>query len=172
MTNRDFLRIFSRPAAAAAALLLMSGCSGSGSGSDAGNESRAPNAAAAVTTADPAAQGPVAAEEAATEAPALATAAREEDREQRGPSRQARCRVNDEPERSCTFTPVWGDGSFDIEMPDRKLRLIVDGEEAAPFELIGARRVPLVGLLKRDAKDRACWVSDDPDAVLRRVCAR
>jgi len=100
----------------------------------------------------------------------LSLAAREE--EKKGPTRQARCRINDEPEQPCAFTPVLGDGSFDIEMPDRQLRLIVSGSEAAPFERVGERRIPIVGLLQRDAQDAACWVSDDPDAVLKRVCAR
>jgi hypothetical protein len=67
---------------------------------------------------------------------------------------------------------VFGDGSFEIVMPDRQLRLIVSGDEAAPFELIGTRPIPIVGLLQRDAEDPACWVSDDPDAMLKRVCAR
>lgn len=96
----------------------------------------------------------------------------EEEQERRGPTRQARCRIDEEPERPCSFTPVFGDGSFDIEMPDRQLRLIVSDGEAAPFELIGQRRIPVVGLLQRDPKDPACWVSDDPDASLKRVCAR
>ena len=96
----------------------------------------------------------------------------EEEQEKRGPTRQARCRIDDEPERACAFTPVLGDGSFDIEMLDRQLRLIIDGDEAAPFELIGARRIPIPGLLDRDPEDPACWVSGDPDASLKRVCAR
>lgn len=104
--------------------------------------------------------------------PPIEDAAEEEEGEKRGPTRTARCRINDEPERACDFTPVFGDGSFDIEMPDRQLRLIIEGNEAAPFELIGARRIPIVGLLQRDPGDPACWVSDDPDASLKRVCAR
>ncbi len=101
----------------------------------------------------------------------LAGAEQEEDVE-RGPTRQARCRIDDQPERACAFTPVFGDGSFDIELPDRQLRLIVSGEEAAPFELIGRRRIPLAGLLRRDPQDRACWVAEDPELGLERVCAR
>ena len=96
----------------------------------------------------------------------------EEEEERKGPTRRARCQIDDEPERPCDFTPVFGDGSFDIEMPDRQLRLIVSGSEAAPFELIGTRRIPIVGLLQRDPNDPACWVSDDSDAILKRVCAR
>jgi hypothetical protein len=92
--------------------------------------------------------------------------------EKKGPTRRASCQIDDEPERACDFTPVFGDGSFDIAMPDRQLRLIVSGSEAAPFELIGTRRIPIVGLLQRDPRDPACWVSDDPDAILKRVCAR
>lgn len=92
--------------------------------------------------------------------------------ERRGPTRQARCRIDGEAERPCAFTPVFGDGSFDIEMPDRQLRLIVDGDEAAPFELIGERRIPIVGLLRRDPQDGACWVAEEPGLGLERVCAR
>lgn len=101
-----------------------------------------------------------------------ALAAAEEEEVERGPTRQARCQIDDEPERPCALTPVFGDGSFDIEMPDRQLRLIVSGEEAAPFELIGTRRIPLAGLLRRDPQDRACWVAEEPDLGLDRVCAR
>jgi hypothetical protein len=99
-------------------------------------------------------------------------AAAGEEAEKKGLTRQARCRIDDEPERACDFTPVLGDGSFDIVMPDRQLRLVIEGNEAAPFELIGQRRIPIVGLLQRDPGDPACWVSDDPDAILKRVCAR
>lgn len=112
-------------------------------------------------------QAPAGAEPASAEA-----AQAKEEEERRGRSRQARCRIGDEPEQPCTFTPVFGDGSFDIEMPDRQLRLIVDGEEAAPFEVIGQRRIPIPGLLRRDPADRACWVAQDADAGLSRVCAR
>lgn len=96
----------------------------------------------------------------------------EREQEKRGPTRQARCRIDDEPERACAFTPVFGDGSFDIEIADRQLRLIISDGEAAPFELIGQRRIPMVGLLQRDPRNPVCWVSDDPDASLKRVCAR
>lgn len=101
-----------------------------------------------------------------------ADGAQEEHEDRSGPTRQARCEINDEAPVRCSFTPVLGDGSFDIDTPDRQLRLVIDGNEAAPFERIGARRIPLPGLLRRDPDDRACWITDDPDATLTRVCAR
>lgn len=158
-------------AAVAAILLalLSTGCNRSDRDDRTGGRTIA-NATARTAPAEPSeeANGGSAKEESASadEAPA------EQDEERRGPSRQARCRIDDEPEQACTFTQVLGDGSFDIETPDRQLRLVVDGDEAAPFELIGERRIPIVGLLRRDPNDRACWVADGEDAVLQRVCAR
>jgi hypothetical protein len=45
-------------------------------------------------------------------------------------------------------------------------------DQAAPFELIGERRIPIVGLLRRDPQDGACWVAEEPGLGLERVCAR
>ncbi len=173
-------RIFPRAgcgAAAVAALCLMtSGCGRSEPTSAAGNNVQAavvaPGNSAAAQPQQEASMPTAKVDQGGSETSAEPVMRGEEDEERRGPSRQARCRVDDEPERACTFTPVFGDGSFDIEMPDRQLRLIVSGDEAAPFELIGSRRIPIVGLLRRDPQDRACWISGDADAVLKRVCAR
>lgn len=161
-------------AAALSAGLLVAGCSrtepaAEPSGSLAANSSAAANPTSEGAPAAAAGPGmnlpaPVAKVETKTAAG--------QEAERRGPARQARCQIDREAERPCTFTPVFGDGSFDIEMPDRQLRLIVDGDEAAPFELIGERRIPIVGLLRRDPQDRACWVADEPGLGLERVCAR
>jgi hypothetical protein len=37
-----------------------------------------------------------------------------------GPSRQAKCQVDSEPVQSCRFTPLFGDGSFNIELGPRR----------------------------------------------------
>jgi len=164
-------------------LLLAAALGGCGGPAPAGNDA-APAAAANSVAAAPAQGTPAAAASAAAPSSGRMMpfgeggAARDKQPaaagspDRSGPTRRARCQINDEPEQPCAFTPVFGDGSFDIEMPDRQLRLIVEGEEAAPFELIGERRIPIPGILDRDPADRACWVSGDPDATLARVCAR
>lgn len=167
---------FGAAAAAAILLTLLAACDRS----DGGAERAAPPAANVVAPAEAAAVPPpadpalnqVAGEGEAGTGGEDAAAPDRGDGERRGPSRQARCQIDDEPERSCTFTPVLGDGSFDIEMPERQLRLVVDGDQAVPFELIGARRIPILGLLRRDRDDRACWLGTEEDSQLRRVCAR
>lgn len=87
------------------------------------------------------------------------------------PTRRARCKINDEGLESCAFTPVMGDGSFDIETEDRMLRLLVSDGEGALFERIGPRNIPLPGTFERDQEDRACWFSNDEFATVRRLCA-
>jgi hypothetical protein len=79
-----------------------------------------------------------------------------------GPSWQARCRIDDEPLQSCRFTPLFGDGSFNIELEaQRQLRLIVDGEHALLFVGIAPdKQIRTDVALHRDQKDRACWVAD------------
>lgn len=91
-----------------------------------------------------------------------------------GPTRNAACEINDERAVACSFTPVLNDGSFDIDTPDRQLRVLVSGREAAVYERIGNRRIPLPGTLFRDPGDEACWVVEegDADAPVTRVCAR
>jgi hypothetical protein len=99
----------------------------------------------------------------------------QDDHEDRsGPTRNAACEINDERAVACSFTPVLNDGSFDIDTPDRQLRVLVSGREAAVYERIGNRRIPLPGTLFRDPGDEACWVVEegDADAPVTRVCAR
>lgn len=160
-------------AAMAALLLLLSSCGRSEKAEGPAN-SAAANAAAAAPRAERAAvkSGGVLNAQAADADETDSPASAEEPAEKRGSTRQAACRIDDEPEQECAFTPLFGDGSFDIDMPDRQLRLIVDGDEAAAFEVIGARRIPLPGLMRRDSKDRACWVAQDQELGLQRVCAR
>jgi hypothetical protein len=83
-----------------------------------------------------------------------------------GPSRRARCRLDGEPERSCRFTPLFGDGSFNIELgPQRQLRLVLDGERAHLFVPITPdQRVRMSGTYRRNERDRACWVSEGEPA--------
>ena len=88
-----------------------------------------------------------------------------------GPTRRARCNINEEGMEPCMFTPVMGDGSFDIETADRDIRIVISDGEGAVFERIGARNIPLPGGFQRDGDDPACWATDDPDATVRRVCA-
>lgn len=171
-----------RLAAGMALLSLLSACGGSDERERRGERDtfrseRSENASAARDNA-PQAPDPAPQDEAAAAAPPVngmsafrtrAAAASEE----RGPTRSARCEFNEEPQEACSFTAVFGDGSFDVKTPDRNVRLVVEGEEAAAFEVFGAdRRVPLPGNFRRDAKDRACWVADDRELPLFRVCAR
>ena len=88
-----------------------------------------------------------------------------------GGGRPARCQVDDGPVGSCTFTPVMGDGSFEIETASEHLRVVVDGEEAVAFAVVGDRRVPLAGTLVRDSDDRACWVAAEEGVGPSRICA-
>ena len=79
-----------------------------------------------------------------------------------GPSRQARCKIDNEPVRSCRFTPLFGDGSFNIELgPRRQLRLVISEERALLFVGIAPdKQIRTDVVLHRDRRDRACWVAD------------
>ena len=86
-----------------------------------------------------------------------------------GPSREARCKIDQNPVVQCRFTPLFGDGSFNIELPEgRELRIVVDGERGWLFIPVSAeQRVRILTGYHRDKGDRACWVTDDPrDAFL------
>ena len=92
-----------------------------------------------------------------------------------GPSRQVKCRLDNGIVEPCRFTPLFGDGSFNIELNEgRELRIVVDGERGWLFvALTPDRRVPM-GSFHRDEKDRACWVADEPLSLTRppdRICA-
>lgn len=90
-----------------------------------------------------------------------------------GATRDARCRIDDEPVETCRFTPLFGDGSFNIALArDREYRLIVDGERGHLFVVFGPEhRVPLMWGYHRDRADRACWVADEPGHEPERICA-
>src|SRR4030095_4870087 len=86
-----------------------------------------------------------------------------------GPSRQAKCKIDHDPLVRCRFTPLFGDGSFNIELPEgRELRIVVEGERGWLFIPMGPeQRVRILTGYHRDKADRACWVTDDPrDASL------
>lgn len=89
-----------------------------------------------------------------------------------GPSRRATCRIDDGPARRCIFTPLFGDGGFQIDLPDRALRVVVAGERARVFEVFGPeKRVQVAATFRRDAVRRACWVSGRGDSDPRSICA-
>lgn len=89
-----------------------------------------------------------------------------------GPSRPARCRIGDGAVQPCTFTPLFGDGSFDIELADRELRVVVRGQQGTAFEVFGPeRRVRMEWHYRRDPSDPACWVADLPNSEPSRICA-
>ena len=81
-----------------------------------------------------------------------------------GPSRQAKCQIDNEPAQSCRFTPLFRDGSFNIELgPRRQLRVVVSEERALLFVGIDPdKQVRTDVVLHRDQRDRACWVADFP----------
>lgn len=89
-----------------------------------------------------------------------------------GPPRQAHCRIDGEPVQRCVFTPVFGDGSFDIKLNgDRELRVMIDGTNASVFEVLGPqKRVPLMWRYRRDPADQACWVSDRQSVSPKTIC--
>jgi hypothetical protein len=98
--------------------------------------------------------------------------------ERSGPSRVARCRIDNEPVQRCRFTPLFGDGSFDIELSERRqLRLVISGRGALLFVGISPdRQIRTEVVLHRDDHDRACWVAAHPlnsrlPGPPRRICA-
>lgn len=88
-----------------------------------------------------------------------------------GRARQIRCSVGQMPETRCTFTPLFGDGSFQLDGPDIALRLVILDGEGHLFEVFGPeKRVPTGGIYIRNPRDRACWIttSTGPSPI----CAR
>ncbi len=127
-----------------------------------------PNAA----TASPANQAAPVEAASAGKAGGTATADQVAPADRSGPTRQARCRIDGEPVETCRFTPLFGDGSFNIALAgDHEYRLIVDGERGHVFVVFGPEhRVPLAPVYHRDRADRACWVSDEPGHQPGRIC--
>jgi hypothetical protein len=88
-----------------------------------------------------------------------------------GPTMQAQCQIGDEAVRLCRFTRVFGDGSFDIELPDRELRLVVDGDRGNLFEVFGPERMVLLpSRYHRDTVHPACWLSNVAGSDPGRIC--
>lgn len=91
--------------------------------------------------------------------------------ERSGRSRQIKCSVGGMQETTCTFTPLFGDGSFQLDGPDIAVRLLIIDGEGHLFEVFGpTRRVPVGGVYIRNPRDRACWITttDGPSPI----CAR
>lgn len=90
-----------------------------------------------------------------------------------GRARQIRCQVGSGRETDCTFTPLFGDGSFQLDGPDIALRMIISEGEGSLFAVISPEeRVPIGSFYRRDSRDRACWVQVEPTSAPSRVCAR
>lgn len=116
------------------------------------------------------ATGPVIAEPAAPTVQAYTVVPVAAD-ERSGPSRRITCSVGDMRQTTCTFTPLFGDGSFQLDGPGVAVRLIISDGEGSLFEVFGpTRRVAIGGVYTRDPRDRACWVSKDGGPTP--VCAR
>ncbi len=91
--------------------------------------------------------------------------------ERSGPSRRINCSVGEMHETTCTFTPLFGDGSFQLDGPDIAVRLIISDGEGYLFEVFSPeRRVAVGGVYTHDPRDRACWVSKEGGPTP--VCAR
>ncbi len=106
---------------------------------------------AAAATAEPSRAG--AAVQAYTPVPVAAD-------ERSGASRRITCSVGDMRPTTCTFTPLFGDGSFQLDGPDIAVRLIISDGEGSLFEVFGpTRRVPVGGIYIRNPRDRACWIT-------------
>ncbi|CAL1692400.1 hypothetical protein MMB232_02566 [Brevundimonas subvibrioides] len=93
--------------------------------------------------------------------------------DQPGRARQIRCQVGSAPETDCTFTPLFGDGSFQLDGPDIALRMVISDGEGGLFEVIGPEeRIAIGGTYRRDSRDRACWIANEETPAPSRVCAR
>jgi hypothetical protein len=79
-----------------------------------------------------------------------------------GPSRHVKCQLDNGPAQPCRFTPLFGDGSFNIELEKgRELRIVVDGERGWLFVPVSPeQRIRILNGYHRDEVDRACWVAD------------
>lgn len=93
--------------------------------------------------------------------------------DQPGRARQIRCQVGSAPETDCTFTPLFGDGSFQLDGPDIALRMVISDGEGGLFEVINPEeRVAIGGTYRRDPRDGACWIANEETPAPSRVCAR
>lgn len=93
--------------------------------------------------------------------------------DQPGRARQIRCQVGSGPETNCTFTPLFGDASFQLDGPDIAYRMVISDGEAGLFAVFGPEdRVPVGGTYRRDARDRACWIANESTPAPSPICAR
>jgi hypothetical protein len=93
--------------------------------------------------------------------------------ERSGRTRQIRCSVGQMRETNCSFTPLFGDGSFQLDGPDIAYRLIISDGEGFLFAVFSRdERVPVGGAYRRDQRDRACWVAVEDSPAPSRICAR
>lgn len=93
--------------------------------------------------------------------------------DQPGRARQIRCQVGNDPETGCTFTPLFGDGSFQLDGPDIAYRMVISDGEGGLFAVFGPEdRVPVGGTYRRDKRDRACWIANEETPAPARICAR
>ncbi|MDP3405610.1 MAG: hypothetical protein Q8S03_13020 [Brevundimonas sp.] len=93
--------------------------------------------------------------------------------DQPGRARQIRCQVGTDPETNCTFTPLFGDGSFQLDGPDIAYRMVISDGEGGLFAVFGPEdRVPVGGTYRRDKRDRACWIANEETPAPARICAR
>jgi hypothetical protein len=169
-------------ATACAATLVMTGCGQAAGSADAPPTEKAEVAApAADTAAKPAAAtAPAAPAAAAPAAPAAPTAQRAaytpvpiSAEDQPGRARQIRCQVGTAPETNCTFTPLFGDGSFQLDGPDIAYRMVIFDGEGGLFSVFGPDdRVPIGGTYRRDPRDRACWIANEETPAPTPICAR
>lgn len=80
--------------------------------------------------------------------------------ERSGKTRQIRCSVGERPKTTCAFTPLFGDGSFQLDGPEIAVRMIIIDGEGSLFEVFGpTHRVPVGGIYVRNPRDHACWIS-------------
>jgi len=92
-----------------------------------------------------------------------------------GRSRTATCQMDHGPKSQCVFTPLFGDGSFQIDLDGtdaRSLRVVLDGDRAHVFEVFGpTKRVALLWTYYRDPTRPACWITDTKDVEPQSICA-
>lgn len=164
-------------AAACMAALAITGCSQAESSVDAPTADASGTAPTKASAPEPTAKPAVAPPAPTSAKPAAQTAAytpvpiSAEDNP--GRARQIRCQVGTDPETSCTFTPLFGDGSFQLDGPDIAYRMVISDGEGGLFAVFGPEdRVPVGGTYRRDARDRACWIANESTPAPSPICAR
>ena len=164
-------------AAAAFAALTVTGCS-EAKGSDDAPSAKAAEVEPPATTPAAKPAAPVAPASAPAEAKSPTQAAAYTPvpisaEDSPGRARQVRCQVGTDPETNCTFTSLFGDGSFQLDGPDIALRMVISDGEGGLFAVFGPDdRVSIGGSYRRDPRDRACWIANESTPAPSKVCAR